>query len=225
MASLQDVQRVLNAWKQRDEQIKRLGALLSHDRVPDTLVYGPTTTGKTGIARCAASPPYLLPPLHTWCTMQCTTAASCPHVHAPKHACRAHAAQLALCVRQMQPLREAACSAGHSCSLPCRHAATSAATLAPTCRDLTAHRRGAYVKCSRSTKLRTVLSSIVSQLAGSKRKRSQAYGTATGHASETALCWELQGKPGRAFTGSTLTAKCHENVLCGMVLCWLEGGG
>lgn len=51
-----EIQRVLRAWKQRDAPIKRLGTLLSHDRVPDILVYGPAGTGKTSIVRCSLPP-------------------------------------------------------------------------------------------------------------------------------------------------------------------------
>lgn len=57
---------------------------------------------------------------------------------------------------------------------------------------MAAGRRHAYVKCSRSNKLRSVLGAIVSQLGGAKRKRGQAYASTHG-GTEASLCWELQG--------------------------------
>ena len=50
----------------------------------------------------------------------------------------------------------------------------------------------AYISCSRSLKLRGLLSSVVAQLThGGKRKRAAAYAAAPG--SESALAWELKG--------------------------------
>lgn len=44
---------LVKVYKHRDEPIKKLSSLLSHDRVPDILVYGPSCTGKTSIVRWA----------------------------------------------------------------------------------------------------------------------------------------------------------------------------
>eukprot|EP00877_Chromochloris_zofingiensis_P012832 jgi/Chrzof1/7802/Cz02g37040.t1 len=57
-------------------------------------------------------------------------------------------------------------------------------------RAILSGRPHAYIKCCRSSKLRPTLASIVAQLSGSKRKRTQAYAAAAG--TQAALVWELQ---------------------------------
>lgn len=61
-------------------------------------------------------------------------------------------------------------------------------------RAILSGRPHAYIKCCRSSKLRPTLASIVAQLSGSKRKRTQAYAAAAG--TQAALVWELQGEVG-----------------------------
>ncbi len=70
-------------------------------------------------------------------------------------------------------------------------------------RDVLAGQRHAYVKCCKQSKLRGMLASIVSQLSGAKRKRSNAF--AGGHASEANLCCELQGR------GRCVDVRLHKN--------------
>lgn len=73
--------------------------------------------------------------------------------------------------------------------------ATAAAPLHPhkhTHSHVVAGRPHAYVSCCRSLKLRSLLSSVVGQLAqGGKRKRAQAFAGAAG--TEHSLLWELKG--------------------------------
>lgn len=70
-------------------------------------------------------------------------------------------------------------------------------------RDLVACRKHAYIKCCRSSRLRPTLAAVISQLAGSKRRRADAY-AAPSASSDTGLVAKLQGDLAQWFRRAAL---------------------